>query len=167
MPGKVNRVPQGLLSLLDMKQAGENPHVLNEQLTAVLELTDLYLAPVRQVVNQSVATAAPGILLYPTLAPADGELWFVRQVTAVTAAVLPAAATLSFCIGFQPSGNAGFFVGLGDESPRIAAVGERAVSTSNQTAVLQPNDQMAIWITNFGGAPGSVRVTALVAKLKF
>lgn len=165
MPGKVNRVPQGLLSLLDMKQGGENPHELSQLLIATLEITDLYLSAIRQTLSANVTPAGTGFIT-AALGPSNGELWYVRQVSCVSSGVLPAAAFLAFSVGYQPAAVAGYFIGMGDDS-RNATVGERPVSVSSQPAVLQPGDVLGAWVSNFAGVPGNVRVTANIARLIF
>lgn len=163
MAGNVNRVPQGLLSLLDMKAAGENPRELANLLAGVLDLTDLYLSNLRQTVSANV-TPAGTAFISAGLGPSAGEIWYVRQATCVSSGVLPAAAFLAFAVGYQPGGVLGFFIGMGPDS-RDSTVGERPVSVSVDTAVLQPGDLLGAWVSNFAGVPGNVRVTANIARL--
>lgn len=128
-----------------------------------IEILDMYLISIRASLSQNVTPAGTGFIT-TTLGPTAGELWYLRSISAVSSGVLPAAATISFSVGFQPGGNAGFFIGLADES-RPVAVGERGVSVGNQIAVLQPGDLLGCWVTNFAGAPGNLRVTANIARL--
>ena len=80
MTGEINRVPQGLLGLLDMKARGNAPRVLNPEAQLVLESRDLYLLETRRFAQATTAntsslgnfSATGGTLQVPS-----DELWLV------------------------------------------------------------------------------------------
>ncbi len=162
MPRFLNRVPQGFLSLLDMKSGGENAKELGYVLQTQIDVLDFYLAPITNNVSASIASAGVGLLV-SALGPAPGEVWLVRQCNAVMNAAI-AAGTIAFSIGFRPQNQAGIFVGLGPES-KTGGAGEAPASSSFTPCVLQPGDVLGAWISTWTVGPGNVRINAQVARL--
>lgn len=167
MPSLINRVPQGLLSLLDMKTQGTNARILGEQLITVLDVVDFYLGPKREIVSALIAPAL-GWNSSGSLSPASGEVWLVRGLAAFSNADIAAAATLGIAVGFVPVGGAASFGGIAlDDFSGSFATGQRAVSTYQDQFLLQPGDQLGFYGAVVTGAPGNVRVNAQIARLAF
>lgn len=112
--GAINRVPSGLLGLLNAKTLGRTPPDLSPVVDPVLDTYRHYLAniPVQKALNSQTGIVAPTYAA-DTVVPA-GELW---AVTAVNAQIVPDAVT-------TPTG------------PWAFAVSART-NTSNQTIVLK------------------------------
>jgi len=162
VPGLINRVPQGLLSLLDLKAQGENAKELSYQLFTVLEALDFYLAPIREIVTDTETVPGTGPDGDPNLSPPAGQIWFVRQFGVFSTADLAVGATLQVVAGILPL--SGVFLPMGDLS-NLAAVGERVASSVPDQFILQSGQQLGYFTTVFGGAPGVVRITASIARL--
>lgn len=158
----INRVPRGLLSLLDLKAQGENARELSYQLTTVIEALDFYLAAFREIVTDTETVPGTGPDGDPNLSPPAGQIWFVRQFGVFSTADLPVGATLQIMAGVVPI--SGLFIPLGNLSDR-AAVGERVSSSVPDQFVLQPGEQLGYFTNVFTGAPGNVRITASIARL--
>jgi len=164
MAGAINRIPQGFLSLLDLKTQGQNAHTLSDTLIPVVECLDFYLAAQRQVVTAQAA-ASIGAVSAAALTPAAGEIWIVRQFCVFSVADLPAAATFEIVAGYVPL-TTGTFIGLGSNSG-TKTVAQRVMSVFSDPFILQPGDQLGYWGTVFTGAPGNVRLTASISRLAF
>lgn len=76
--GAINRVPRGLLPLLDAKTMGQTPPDLASVVQPTLELFELYAADIPFEVTAATDTSTPvaGGLLAPVTVPA-GEVWLV------------------------------------------------------------------------------------------
>lgn len=100
MSGEVNRVPVGLLSILDMKARGQNPRVLDGTLGASIELLDLYLQQNRQSLQAGTnfvnARGFFGAFTVP-----QGSIYWVHNISASIAAPLAAGTTYKFRLGYQ------------------------------------------------------------------
>lgn len=163
MPGLINRVPQGLLSLLDLKAQGENAKQLGGELQTVIDTSDLYIGSIRRSQSSTITPAGVGLNLFTALTVPAGFVWVVTHATVFNAGVLPAAATNAFVCGYQPADTAQF-VGLGDLGQSVT--GERGVSTySGRIFALQPGDTLAAFVTRSTGAPGDLRCVIAFASL--
>jgi hypothetical protein len=164
VPGLINRVPQGFLSLLDLKAQGENAKELSPTLVSVLDALDFYLSPIRANVTGTVAPAlGPNDAVAGTLLTAQpGEVWIVRQVSAFMAADIAAASTIELQVGWVPI--VGTWVGLGSVSG-VRGPAERAVSSWGHPFLLQPGDQLGFYVSVLTGAPGNVRTSAMISRL--
>lgn len=78
----IQRVPRGLLDLLSMKGAGQNPTELEEKITGIIDLTQAYLQD--RLVTQTFATPAVGAVgdvgATGSNVPA-GELWIAYSLS--------------------------------------------------------------------------------------
>lgn len=85
---RIQRLPRGLLSLLDTKSLGKNPPSYEDELQLTLDTLGIYLPPPEYLVSNTnglgiVAPADVGDIVVP-----NGELWVVRNVgSSVTATV--------------------------------------------------------------------------------
>lgn len=165
MPQLINRVPRGLLGLLDSKAAGQNPALLLDEVQGGVELTDLYALNTRGTVSQASSLTAAGVTagIFTSLIVPDGEIWLVKAVTAhLSAPPLGAAATLQIKAGFITSESARFN-GLTELSPSIATGGDVCVAWSG-SIWLMPGDQPQVYATVFTGGPHGVRLNVLRSR---
>jgi len=163
MPGKINRIPQGFLSLLDLKAAGRNADELSPTLISTLEAIDFYVATLATYVTGTVAAPSIGQNGQNTLTPPAGFVWLVRRFSAFSNADIAAAATLEIACGIVP-GASGVFLGSGPVSGGKTTA-QRAVSGSGRPFLMQPGDQLGFFASVLTGAPGTVPVSAYVAAL--
>jgi len=77
MSGEINRVPVGLLSLLDMKARGQSPRMLSGEVSSSLEILQLYLQNDRRLIRQSV-TAALGVRQAVVFTVPQQQFWLVH-----------------------------------------------------------------------------------------
>ena len=78
-PFSIQRVPQGLLSLLGMKGTGRNPDVLNESVVPTLEQVGFYTdgsLEFEEDVSVGIFTAG----VFSSLVVPDGEIWALKGV---------------------------------------------------------------------------------------
>lgn len=79
MAGEINRVPAGLLALLDMKARGQNPRELAPQLLGTVELLDLYLSQNRRTDSGAVSSAISPTNVTTFTVPQD-QLWYAYGI---------------------------------------------------------------------------------------
>ena len=80
----INRVPRGLLALLDAKTLGRTPPDLEDRVRGMLDLTELYAGDVPLLTTAAVeGTLTVGGNFAPVTVPA-GELWWVYCVSVYT-----------------------------------------------------------------------------------
>jgi hypothetical protein len=82
--GSINRVPKGLLSILDSQTMGDNPGDMSPIVQASMDVTRNYLAAKGWESVSAFATVVAGSASYTVIAPLtvpDGEFWLMRQVT--------------------------------------------------------------------------------------
>lgn len=155
----INRVPQGLLGLLDLKAQGENPAQLNPFVQATLELRDLYAFQTRATLSSAVAVAGLGQVVAPALTVPQGEMWIMYSLGVVMSAPpIAAGATLCLSLGVSPADLGGRFVGLAQQA-RVGVAGEDIAVPWQGVYILGPGDAPAAWVTTFTGAPGGIRLT--------
>ncbi len=140
MPQVINRVPPGLLSLLDIKSMGVNPVQLADLLSPTIELADLYLqaiaSPQSGLTAVLNATGAASPATGNSFRPGPGELWVVTKCCVSGITQNPAATTyrVAACVydaslgpvvqvGASNEGNAGDWVAASIDSPVILTPG--------------------------------------------
>lgn len=75
--GNINRVPSGLLGLLDGQVLGKNPDELLGTIQSGLDLTELFLA---NTTLKAATSTAGSVMSASTVAPVEvpvGEIWFI------------------------------------------------------------------------------------------
>ena len=78
MTGEINRVPVGLLSLLDMKARGQAPRALSGEVQAELDILRIYLENDRVLERTSASIGAAGVSVLPALTVLQNENWYVH-----------------------------------------------------------------------------------------
>lgn len=108
MTGEVNRVPRGLLSLLDMQARGQVPRALSGELSGSLELLELYLLQNRSSVQGTVVINAVGNFNFNSPIIPQDEIWYVWNVSMQPTAALVGAGLIRFAAGWfvQPNQRA-------------------------------------------------------------
>lgn len=155
----INRVPQGLLGLLDLKAQGENPKTLIDAVQGTVELGEMYAIQSRVTISQASSITALGVTagIFLNLVVPQGEMWLVSGMTAHLSAPPMAGGTLAVAVGVVPA-DVGRFIGLGVPSKDIAA-GADLLSIQNGSYLLQPGDAPNVYATTFTGAgPYGIRL---------
>lgn len=80
MPSRINKVPDGLLDLLDLKALGQNPSVFPDTVQPSIDLFPFYAAGDLRQYREQVNSAAAGSLV--TLRIPTGEIWIPIHMSA-------------------------------------------------------------------------------------
>lgn len=161
----INRVPQGLLGLLDLKTQGDNPAELAGFVQSVIDLRDFYGLQTRATISQASTLTALGVTagVFTNLVVPQGECWLVSSLSAtLSAPPLGVAATFAMQVGYV-TGDTGRFTGLGNYSATIAT-GADCCSNYDGGILLLPGDSPNVYsLTQTGGNVG-VRLTIVRSK---
>lgn len=150
MTGIVNRVPVGLLDLLDMKSRGQTPRELSSQVQAGIDIAPLYYSDLEEAVA-AVDAGVAAIGLTTSLAVPQDEIWFVRQMSVST--TTGAGEAISFAPWFfttlnRPGG--GFYSGaLG--VPMVLAASSTGAAFSNNPFWAQAGDRLGFIVNSITG----------------
>lgn len=153
MPLPINRVPPGLVSLLDVKNYGMNPVQLADQLSPTLDLGNAYAAANAQVVYGATAGLAAVGTFAPTAAgdnfrvPA-GQLWIVEKIAITPQAALGAGNTLTFAVCVYEITN-GFVLYAG--RPVSGAVGDRPIGSTDRQLIVPAGQAIGLIIESIAG----------------
>lgn len=125
----IQRIPRGLLSLLDMKSAaGRTPADLQTFIQGTIDLEAYYLSDALSTAFTLVNVAAAGVnaqLLVP-----QGEVWRLFGLSAVADGFSAAVTTVGFGVQIRPPGApASWDVGFRDRTATVA-VTDRLVATA-------------------------------------
>lgn len=166
MPQLINRIPPGLLSLLDLKTMGQNPVLLGDELLAQIDLTELYVGAVATTRQGTTnAFAAPG--LYPTatgysFVAQPGELLVIEKVCIIPTANLAVGVTQRARIAVADSAGVMTYV-----SPAASGTaGERPAVAVDRNLVLGPGQTLQLWIEAAAGAATAWILSGNVASLR-
>lgn len=169
MPLPINRVPPGLLSLLDTKSGGINPLQLADELSGSIELLDFYAATTNEYeYGDSVSTNAVGQLA--PLGAGDnmrvpaGEIWIVDYIAVRSGAVLGAATSVTAAVCLYNS-SLGTVMYAGRPSRFIT--GERVCVSTDRRLVIGPNYGIGVHLSEYVGLAQVFQFTAAISKLKF
>lgn len=141
MTGEINRVPPGLLSLLDMKVSGQNPRLLSGELSASADILELYLQQ-----GRTNAQAATNVInatgFYPAFTVPDAQYYWLHGFS-YTPGVLAAGTTYK-CVPAYRALNVAQYISVGQTQTYVA--GERP----NMTPIwfpklLKPGAQLGVW----------------------
>lgn len=161
----INRAPQGLLGLLDLKTQGDNPAQLAAFVQATLELRDFYALQTRATLSQASTLTGLGITtgVFPNLLVPQGELWLVSALTCqLSAPPLGAGETTRLVVGYLTN-DTGRFIALGDSSPTLAPGEDLGVGFAG-TYLMQPGDQPTVFQSNRTGGNLGVRLNIVRSK---
>lgn len=76
----INRVPAGLLSLVDGKSLGSNPRDLSEIIQGGIDVRDLLLSNARRLIDVGSVDVVAGVGEFSIITIPAGELWIVHRV---------------------------------------------------------------------------------------
>lgn len=123
MAGAINRFPQGLLALLDLKTRGENPNQLGNTVQAGVDLLPFYELGQGWRWSSNAALGVALNAVAPVLVPND-EVWLIRlafiKVTAVAAGSWSghlSGGPVSSLANILPLTSAGIGLGTGSFTP--------------------------------------------------
>lgn len=149
MTGEVNRVPRGLLSLLDMQARGQVPRMLSSELSGSLELLELYLLQNRSSVQGTVVINAVGNFNFTGPVVPQDEIWYVWQVTMQpTAALVGAGGLIRFAAGWFVQPNTRPHQ-LGDEIGYQAQAGDLPTAIARGGWWAGPGDFPCCFVSEF------------------
>ena len=83
MPQNLNRVPAGLLSLFQIKEQGQNPNLLDDNVTPALEMENFYLTAIGlslEIAQEAGVAFADLASNVATITIPDNEIWVVKAL---------------------------------------------------------------------------------------
>lgn len=148
MSGIINRVPDGLLSLLDMATRGQAPRELAATTQLVLEARDLYaIAQARALRSNSSAANLVGYWSCATVP--QTETWLVHGFSAQAAVTLAAGTSYTircaYNAGFDPGTGTATHVGLGGSETHTAG-GRPLITADRLPPMLRPGSTIGVWV---------------------
>lgn len=148
MSGEINRVPLGLLALLDMKSRGNNPRMLSAEVSSTVDLTPLYLQQNRRWRALNTTPAAVGFFIVHTVP--EGELWYINRIVASSALVLAAGTEYVVGIGCQRVDDIGSNrqAALGQLQPWRFLAGDRLGVGFEGPMWASPGDGFGLWVAD-------------------
>lgn len=147
-PQTIQRLPRGLLSLLDMKGTGELPHELAGMLMPVIQVRDLYLADLFQSVRfGTVVVNATGFFGATSAIVPFNELWLLYHMSASSSNM---AAGESYRLRLVISRAANGTLELGDTEQTASGLTQRIGLgwSLPELRILRPSDQVGIYCTD-------------------
>ena len=170
----INRVPQGLLPLLDAKTGGNTPSDFSGVLSPGIDLTEFYAADIPlEIENTQVAgstQAPPGIIADVTV-PA-GEQWLVYGGSAICTYSSTALSVRTQLV-FRPASPLSAVVVLAVDVPGPFS----AVVGQTQSAAWRPSRpwivrsgsvfSTQVWTGTYGAGTGLFRTDILFRRLQF
>lgn len=153
MTGEVNRVPSGLLGYLDMKARGQNPRLLDGNVSASVDLDRWYEQQQREIPFTLITPAGVGFVGVGTVP--QGQLWILRSISAYSTAALLAATTIRISACLQLAAAAGNIALCPVGEQLSFTVGERIAVGWVGSYVLRPGDAVGYWVSQYtvGTAP--------------
>jgi hypothetical protein len=169
VPQNINRVPPGLLSLLDIKSLGVNPVQLADQMSPVIDLANLYL--------EAVSTARIGLTATVTTVgakspatgfsfqPGAGEIFVITKAAVAGSVVNPAATSyrVQACVYDNALGPV-----LEVGNPVSGAAGELVAASINRPLILTPGQGFGLFVASVTlGTSITFAISGQVAILRF
>lgn len=159
MAGEINRVPHGLLSILDMKARGQNPRTLDSNLQIGIDAFELYALEDRvRITGQAGPITAVGQFADSSTDPATGapftrvppgEVWYCWGLTCFpTAALNGAGGQLRFSAGILGTGGFPNYQGLASSTFQ-ASGGDFPVAASSRPFWMRQNDIVSLLVEEY------------------
>lgn len=171
MSGEINRVPLGLLPLLDMKARGNNPRTLADQVTGTIDLTELYARQAGLITQVGQINAIVGIAFRPddttnTVVP-ENELWYVHGAAAYSLGTMTGAAIIWRGSLAVANTNLPFFWIVGPESAQYGQ-NDRAYASSWGPFWMGPGYRLGLATSEFtaGTVALDMGLSATVSKFR-
>lgn len=154
----INRIPQGLLGFLGIKNGGRYPQELSPTLAPVVDLFDHYSNTNREYQTASVAVAALGQTNFHTVPV--GQWWYCCHASLFTATIGAGAAYAGVLCMIDASGLVTTM--LSSVSP---AAGPGAVYTAQARQFwLGPGESLGVYTTGLTAGPISTGVSVAFAR---
>lgn len=166
MPSLINRVPPGLLSLLDIKALGQNPSFLTDSVQPTIDLSDFYARIYSSLVTDF--TAIPGAVGFQAVTAFDtapGEIIVVAGLCCIADSALAAGTSVRWTpvIADQATGRV-----LSQIAPETSGIaGEQPCTGTDQIVTLGPGTRLGVMISalTLGTGPRA-RISAKVLRLR-
>ena len=161
----INRVPQGLLPLLDAKTLGRTPSEFSNTLQATLDLKQMYLDDIPLETVQATAAGANALGAFARVTVPDGELWAVQGLTARGDCTFGGSLIITY--GITPTAGVGTI--LGNKYPNVdtLAVGDSAYNSHlfSQPVFFGPGTFFDTRITEITTAVVNAITTVMIHRL--
>jgi hypothetical protein len=147
MTGEINRVPAGLLALLDMKARGQNPRMLSAETQLGLDALPLYTLNQRVVrTSGNIALNSAGYLGAFTVPNTDA--WLLWSIAFRSSAALAAATTYAIAPAIALNNDAGALTTFKFDFSELWSAGDLAGFGRQyaQPILLGPNTSIGYWI---------------------
>jgi hypothetical protein len=161
---RINRIPPGLLSLLDAQSSGQNPVSLHEELSGTIELGVQYAAASGVLRSATTgAAAAVGRVEAVSFRAAAGELLVCTYAAAQPTAVLAAGVSARFRLVVYDYGLGGNVWGgtVISGSPT-----ELPVASTDRVLFIPPGYGLGVMVEAVAGAGATFVINALCSSLK-
>lgn len=154
MAGIINQVPQGLLSILDMKARGQAPRELASAVGGSIELLPFYLVNGRGTVT---GTSTPSAIGYSSnLQVAQDELWWVHSIHSQSGA-LAAGTTYRIVPAFRRNNIGGAVTIMPFGEPTSWVAGEAIGVGYDGPWLMLPGDSLGLWCAQYtAGTPTGI-----------
>jgi len=157
-PPSINRVPQGLLGFLGIKNGGQYPSALSNTLAPTFDLGECYANTNREYQTASIAVNALGQTNFHT-API-GQYWWVQHASLFTATIGAGAAYAGVLCMIDASGLVTTML-----STVTPAAGPGAVYTSQARDFwLLPGESLGVYTTGLTLGPINTGVSLSFAR---
>lgn len=173
MSNEINRVPPGIMSLLDMKARGQLPRFLADVVAPTFDFSLWYTNAVREPrVGQAGPINAAGSWLdvsapQQTLVPQD-EIWFVHRVTCRPTAAFNGAGGAIVYAPLLRIGQNGRIYKMGNSAPFVWGNTDRPAVSASEPFLMLGGDQLGVFAeryTAFAVNPDII-IEALVTRLR-
>jgi hypothetical protein len=169
VPQPINRVPPGLLSLLDIKSLGVNPVQLADQMSPVIDLANLYIESIsttRSGVTATVnSTGAKSPATGFSFQPGAGEIFVLTKAAVAGSAQNPSATTyrIQACVYDNALGPV-----LEVGNPVEGNAGDWVAASINRPLILTPGQGFGLFVADVTlGTAITFQISAQVAILRF
>lgn len=164
MPSVINRVPPGLLSLLDIKAQGENPRFLGDQVTPTFDFWQLYEIEKREP-RASAVVGSGTVGLKATIQVPNNEYWHVLQMSSAATSIA-AGEIAAFCCYYFGNVMAGaYFEGpVGPYYRTIGTAGEVPRTYATSPFWAGPGELIGTHHAEMIGAAVDLQTRALIVR---
>lgn len=165
MPSLINRVPPGLLSLLDIKALGQNPSLLSDTVQPTLDVLNFYARSYGQLVTDfSNIPAAVGFLPVTAFDAGPGEIVICAGVCIIADATLAAGTTVRWR-GVVADAATGRLVSTVGERVNAAA-GEQLSSGTDELVIVPTGNRLGVMVEQLTlGTGPRARISARIIRL--
>lgn len=161
---RINRIPPGLLSLLDANTGGQNPVSLHEELSGTVELGQQYLAASGQLRQGNTPVAAAVGRFENTLFRAQpGEILACTFAAAIPTAALGAGVSVRYKLVVYDYGL-GLNIWAGTVASGITT--EYPIASTDRILFIPPGFGLGIQVEQVAGVGATFGIYGLVSSLK-